>query len=313
MTGRRAAAGLDARSLRLAMVGTLQVALTLLLLGLVVAQWGLSPFTTAARSLPWWAVVGGVALGGFGVLAQALRWRLIARHQQIHVPVGPALARCWQAAFLNGVLPGGLAGDALRAADDSSDAQVEDGRRALASGFAAVAAERLSGTTVVLVAAATALLPFLPLVAVACLAGALVTGAVAWRWLRRLSVVDLLAVVLLSVAGWAAFVAMFVLAVAVVAPQVEVSLGPSLGAVAVAAMSVPATVGGWGTREAAAGWIFMVRGLDMGTGVTVSIGYGILALLSTVPGAVILALRAAPRAREAGRARRRRQHARLTP
>ncbi|WP_299520802.1 lysylphosphatidylglycerol synthase domain-containing protein [uncultured Serinicoccus sp.] len=295
------------RRVRLVVGATLQVGLTLGLLGLVVTQWGLSPFTSAARALPWWAVVAGLGLGAAGVVLQALRWRLVARHLQISLPVGPAVARCWQAAFLNSVLPGGVAGDALRAADDSSDAEAPDGRRALASGFAAVAAERLVGTTVVLVAAAVALLGSVPLVGVACLAGGVVTAAVAWRWLRVLPLRDLALVLLLSVAGWAAFVGMFVLAVVVVAPDVEVSLAPGLATVSVAAMSVPVTVGGWGTREAAAGWIFMVRGLDMGTGVTVSIGYGILALLSTLPGAAILAVRVAPRWREAGRARHRRR------
>lgn len=288
---------------RLVVVATLQVCLTLGLLGLVVARWGLSPFASAAGALPWWAVAVGLGLGAAGVVLQALRWRLVARHHHIFLPVGPAIARCWQAAFLNSILPGGIAGDALRAADDSSDAQAPDGRRALASGFAAVAAERLAGTTVVLIATAVVLLAPAPLAGVACLAGAVVTATIAWRWLRVLPVRDLVTVVLLSVAGWAAFVTMFVLAVVVVAPEVDVSLAPGLATVSVGAMSLPVTVGGWGTREAAAGWIFMLRGLDAGTGVTVSIGYGILALLSTLPGAAVLAVRTAPRLREVGRAR----------
>lgn len=292
---------------RLVVVATLQVALTAGLLGLVVARWGLTPFVTAARALPWWAVAAGIGLGATGVVLQGLRWRLVARHYRIGLPVGPAVARCWQAAFLNGVLPGGVAGDAVRAADDSSDADAPDGRRALASALVAVAAERLVGTTVVLVAAALTLLGPVPLAAAACLGGAVVTGALAWRWLRGLPVGDLIVVVLLSVAGWAAFVAMFVLAVVVVAPEVDLALAPGLATVSVASMSVPLTVGGWGTREAAAGWIFAVRRLDPSTGVTVSIGYGILALLSTLPGAAILAARLAPRLRAAGQARTRRR------
>ncbi len=288
-------------------LATLQVLVTVVVLGLIVSQWGLRPFTTAARSLPWWAIALGILLGAVGVLAQALRWRLVARHHHIRMPVGPALARCWQAAFLNSLLPGGLAGDVLRAADDSSDAEVSAGRRALASGFAAVTAERLAGTTVVFAAAAVALVPLASLAALACLVVAVVTAVVAWRWLRVLPRVDLGAVVLLSVAGWAAFVGMFVLAVAVVAPEVDPTLAPGVAAVSIAGMSVPIAVGGWGTREAAAGWIFTVVGLDAGTGVTVSIGYGIMALLSTLPGAVVLAVRLAPRVRAAGDARGRRR------
>lgn len=300
-------AGTARRRGRLVVGGVFQVVLTLGLLGLVVTQWGLTPFVTAARALPWWALASGIALGAVGVVAQALRWRLVARHHHIALPVGSAVARCWQAAFLNSVLPGGLAGDALRAADDSSDAEVTEGRHALASGFAAVAAERLCGTTVVFAAAGVTLVPQVPLAAAACLGVAVVTSVVAWRWLRALPAADLLLVVLLSIAGWAAFVAMFVLAVAVVAPDVDLALSPGLASVSIAGMSVPITVGGWGIREATAGWIFMVATLDAGTGVTVSIGYGIMALLSTLPGAVVLAVRVAPRLREVTRARARRR------
>ncbi|OLT17601.1 hypothetical protein BJF80_16490 [Serinicoccus sp. CUA-874] len=285
------------------LVASLQLLVTVGVLGFVVAWWGLEPITTALGSLPWWALAGGLVLGAAGVLVQALRWRLVARYHGIRLPVGPADVRCWQASFLNSLLPGGLAGDVLRAADDSSDAEVSAGRRALASGFAAVAAERLCGTTVVLVAASAALAPHRPLLAALCLAGGVVTATVAWRWLRRLPARDLLGVGMLSVVGWVAFAGIFALALVAVAPSTDPRLAPGLAAVSIAGMSVPVGVGGWGTREAATAWIFSVVGLDPAAGVGVSVGYGVLALVSTLPGAVVLAARLAPRVREVGRPR----------
>ena len=127
------------RRIAVLLVAALQIIVTVGLLGLIVERWGVELFHEAARSLPWWALLLAMALGGVGVVAQSLRWRIVARHHRIRVPVGSAIGRCWQAAFLNSVLPGGLAGDGLRAMDDSSDAETDDGRRALASGFAAYA------------------------------------------------------------------------------------------------------------------------------------------------------------------------------
>lgn len=84
----------------------LQVAITVGIFSFLASQWGMTPFMDAFRLLPLWIFPAAALLGGVGVLTQALRWRVIARHHQISIGVGPAVARCWQAAFLNGVLPG---------------------------------------------------------------------------------------------------------------------------------------------------------------------------------------------------------------
>lgn len=293
--------------LRLLLIGAVQIAVTVGLLALIVARWGAAPFVHAITTLPLWVWIVGIALGGLGVVAQALRWRFVAREQRIRVSVGSAVVRCWQAAFLNSVLPGGLAGDALRAADDSSDARVETGKSALGRGFAAVAAERLAGTAVVFVAAAIALVMRSPLVAAVCLAVAVVATAVAWRWVRLLPGRRVLAVVALSVLGWASFTGLFVVLIGALAPSAPAVHAPALAAIALAGMSIPIGVGGWGTREAAAGGAFALFGLDAGLGVSVSIGYGVVALASTLPGAVVLTLRTAPRLRAARAARIRRR------
>lgn len=292
---------------RLILVALLQVVVTAGILAVVVWRFGLAPLVDAVTQLPWWAYPIGIALGAAGVVAQALRWRVVARHHAIRIPLGPAIARCWQASFLNSVLPGGLAGDALRAADDSSDADVSAGRRALASGFAAMAGERLAGTAVVFLAAGVALAPPAPLFALGSLGIAVLVSVIAWRWLRQLSARELVAVVALAVAGWAAFAGIFVVSTLALAPALSLSVLPGTAAVAIAGMSIPLGVGGWGTREAASAWAFDLAGSTAELGITVSIGYGILALASTLPGAVVVAVRVLPRAREVRRARERRR------
>ncbi|TLP74220.1 lysylphosphatidylglycerol synthase transmembrane domain-containing protein [Nesterenkonia sphaerica] len=280
-------------------VGALQVLVTVSLLGLIAAWWGMETFSSALRGLPWWTFLAAGALGGSGVLVQAQRWRIVARHHAIEVRFGAAVARCWQAAFLNSVLPGGLAGDALRAADDSTDASVPTRRRALARGFASMAAERLAGTAVVFSAGGIALLPYVPMAGLGCLGAALIAAGIASRWLRRLAAAEILRVVMLSVLGWMCFASLFMLCVMVLAPTTPTAVLPTSAAVALAGMSVPVGVGGWGAREMAAAWSFTLSGLSAAEGVRVAVGYGVLALVSTTPGAVIASLRLIPRLRRA--------------
>lgn len=288
------------------LLSAVQVLLTIGILGVIASRWGWSVLSDAVMVIPLWAVPAALVLGGTGVAAQALRWRLVARCLDIDVAYGSAVARCWQAAFLNSVLPGGLAGDALRAVDDSSDSAQRRGARALLGSTKAIAAERLCGTAVVCCAAGAFLLSSAWLPGVLFLLAAVVTGAVAWLWLRLLPVRQLVLVALLSVAGWAAFVGLFFVAAAVTANGLDRADLPALGAVTIAGMSVPLGVGGWGPREAAAGWVFSTFGYGAQRGVSVSIAYGVLALVSTLPGAVVAAVRVGPMWRRGRAARLRR-------
>ncbi|WP_258935249.1 hypothetical protein [Nesterenkonia pannonica] len=172
----------------------------------------------------------------------------------------------------------------LRAADDSTDAAADSRRRAFARGFASMAAERLVGTAVVFAAAGTVLLTLAPLAAAGCLVAALIAGGIAARWMRALSAVEVIQVVALSVLGWLCFASIFMLSTAILEPTVPASVLPSSAAVALAGMSVPVGVGRWGLREAASAWSFSISGLPAADGIRVSVGYGVLAVVSTVPG-----------------------------
>ena len=102
---------------RALLLALLQVAVAAGILGWVVLLFGTGPFVAAVRVLTWPGVVGALVLGSIGVLVQAQRWRLIARRHGIELGWRAAAERCWQAAFINSVLPGGLAGDVVRAAE----------------------------------------------------------------------------------------------------------------------------------------------------------------------------------------------------
>jgi hypothetical protein len=53
-------------------------------------------------------------------------------------------------------------------------------------------------------------------------------------------------------------------------------------------MLLPVTIAGWGVREAVAAALWTSAGLTAVEGVVVSVGYGLLVLLGSLPGAVIL-------------------------
>jgi uncharacterized membrane protein YbhN (UPF0104 family) len=54
------------------------------------------------------------------------------------------------------------------------------------------------------------------------------------------------------------------------------------------AMTVPTNIGGWGPREGVAAWAFAAAGLGAAQGVATATVYGVLSLVATLPGAVVL-------------------------
>lgn len=291
-----ALSGLPGRSRRSLVLTLLQVAVTAGILVCILTVWGPAPFAAAVGVLTWWSIAGALILGAIGVLVQAQRWRLVARGQGIELGLRVAVERCWQAAFINAVLPGGLAGDAVRAIEERAGGGLRGGDL-LKRSVGAVSAERLAGTSVVFVAAGVALLGLRPGAGALALAVAAAAAAASWPWLRRLSARELGWVSVLSVAGWAAFATLFLLAGLAVAPALPVVEIPILAAITLAGMSIPLNVAGWGPREGAAALGFVLLGHGAALGVGVSIGYGLLALVSVLPGGLVLLLRTLRRLR----------------
>ena len=60
-----------------------------------------------------------------------------------------------------------------------------------------------------------------------------------------------------------------------------------LALLAMLAMVLP-SVAGWGPREGATAWVFGAAGLGAGQGVATAVVYGVMVLVASLPGAVVL-------------------------
>src|SRR5262249_48244702 len=73
-----------------------------------------------------------------------------------------------------------------------------------------------------------------------------------------------------------------------------------------AAMMLP-SLGGWGSREGVAAWVFGAAGLGAQRGVATAVVYGVMVLVASLPGTAVLAVAWVRRSRPPGRTRSRRR------
>lgn len=275
----------------------------------------LEAFTDAFGAVDGASAAAALGIGLATTVLCAARWVLVARGVGLRLPWLRAVGDYYCAVFLNAVLPAGVLGDVHRA--------VSHGRYAgdLARGVRAVVLERMAGQ-LVLAGVCAVLLFTLPAAllgpgllavaaSVAVFAVVALVVAVGWvvgrrrgsRWWRALSatVADTRAglftlttgpgVVLLSAAALAGHLALFLVAArAAGATAATLTLLPLL-VLALVAMSIPANVGGWGPREAVTALAFGAAGLGSEQGLTVSVTYGLLALVAALPGGLVLVWR----------------------
>ena len=263
-------------------------------------------------------VLAALGIGVVTTVCSAWRWCLVARGLGMRLPLPAAVADCYQATFLNAVLPAGILGDVHRA--------VGHGRRAgdVGRGVRAVALERLVGLLVLVAVAAGVLLVEPALLAVV---GGAVPGA---GWLGAALLVALLVAVLvaLPVLGWAmrarlrpvaadlralrragtwsgviglsvvalaGYLATFVVAARAAGASAPVTELLPLLVLALLVMALPLNVGGWGPREAVATLGFGAVGFGAAQGLATAVGYGLLCLVACLPGGAVLLLRLAGR------------------
>ncbi len=204
------------------------------------------------------------------------------------MPVGAAYQACYRAQFLNATLPGGIVGDVHRAVQHGRDAG------AMARGVRSVVWDRATGQ-LVQVGLAIAAVPLLPgslrapvLWTLAVVAVAVLTAVMTeFRMLFGAAGVWQRAVLLSAVAACGHLVVFLIAAraVGVDIPAVQVI---ALGLVVMLASAIPLNVAGWGPREGAAAWVFGAAGLGAGTGLEVAVAYGVMSLVATLPGALML-------------------------
>lgn len=258
-----------------------------------------------------WVLLPALLLSVVQVVISAWRWRFTA--QRLGVPLGFALAvrEYYLATFLNQVLPGGVLGDVHRAWRHGTSA----GERLAAAH--AVAIERLSGQVVLMLLVAVSLIGLTQagqldlhalsdggwlLVAMAALALAIWLAARtnAGDYVKRLrrdlhraflSGSALPVQLVSSLVVLASYLGVFLLLAAgagYLAGFASTLLIAGLCSVLLLSMAIPLTVAGWGVREGAAAVLWPLAGLPAEQGVALSVGYGALVLVSSLPGAAMM-------------------------
>jgi uncharacterized membrane protein YbhN (UPF0104 family) len=271
---------------------------------------GAGQVLTALGSLDASTFAAALAIGFVSTAASAARWWLVARSTGLRLSLRRALVDYYRAQLGNVVLPAGMLGDLHRA--------VDHGRRTgdVGGGLRAVVLERMAGQVVLVLVAVgvvatqprlvpvlvTAVLPAGPPPgllgpAVAVVSVGVIGAGIVFRRrlaplardLRRMAAVRVWpGVVLLSAVALAGYLATFVLAAraaGVTAPMGEL-LAPMLLALLV--MGLPVNVGGFGPREAVTAIAFGALGLGAAAGFATAVGYGVLCLVSALPGLATL-------------------------
>lgn len=275
----------------------------------LVHRLGTDPFVDGVRLVDVPSLAAAAAIAVPTTVCCAWRWRLVARGLGVGLPMRTAVAAYYRSQFLNTVLPGGVLGDVHRGVQHGRG--VGDVGRALR----AVVWERSAGQVVQLVLALVVLLlvpsfvqPVVPLVAVVLAIVGLVVvlsarvlppgGASLGARALRTAAADLRAgvlaqrawpgIVLASTVAVAGHLATFLIAARTAGSVASpVRLLP-LALLAFVAMSVPTNIAGWGPREGVAAWAFGVAGLGAALGVTTAVVYGVMVLVASLPGAVVL-------------------------
>lgn len=255
------------------------------ILAVLVARLGAAPFLDGLHRTGVGALAAATAVTALTTLCCVWRWRVVAARLGRDLAPGAAVAAYYRSQFLNATLPGGVLGDLHRAA--RHDLRSVAWERGLGQGTQVLL------TLLVLLALPS---PFrAPLVAPALLVGLPVVLLVAVLVARRAHAVlvpaTVLPVVLTSALAVTGHVVVFLVAVRAAGVDAPVREVLPLALVVLAAAAVPANVAGWGPREGMAAWAFGAAGLGAAQGVTVSVGYGVLALVATLPGAVLLVVR----------------------
>lgn len=275
-----------------------QAAAGLVLLAMLFRTLGTDAVRSAVGILTPATVALALGAGLVATAAQAQRWRLVARSRGTPIGFREALGECWASGLVNLLLPGGVTGDAVRVLRRRRRGDSWPG----AGG--SVLGERLAGTSVLLAAGVVPALAVGGWLAATLGLGALAVGAVAWRSTSSAPARGRAAVWGLSVLAWACYQGLFLLAAVRTAPQETLANLWGTTVLGLAGMSVPVGVGGWGPREGITTLAAMAHGLPAGTGFAISIGYGLLALISALPGAVVLLRWVGPAALQPDRASR---------
>jgi uncharacterized membrane protein YbhN (UPF0104 family) len=279
---------------------------------------GASAFLDGLRVIDGPTLLAALGIGALTTVCSAWRWSLVAGGLGVRLPLRVAVADYYRALFLNAALPGGVLGDVHRAVRHGRD--VGDVGR----GIRAVVLERCAGQLVLVTVAAAVLVadPPAALTQVHLGIGPRLTGVAVGlgaaavllvTWLRRSRVAswwdravqgavgdirrglfgrdNWAGVMIASVVVLAGHLATFLVAARAVGSTAPIGTLLPMMLLALLAMGVPLNIGGWGPREGVAAWAFGAAGLGASQGLTIAVVYGLLALVASLPGAGVLAVR----------------------
>lgn len=277
-------------------------------LTIVVWRLGAGPFRDGVRAVDGKALLAAAVIGALTTACCAWRWTIVARGLGVPLSLPAAVAACYRSVFLNLTLPGGVVGDVHRGV--SHGREVRDVGR----GLRAVAWDRAIGqvvqvvlTVVVLLALPSPVRSFVPLVALA-LAATLIgvvlasrgrPGAGRSRWARARSAVacDVRsglrawrlwpAIALVSALVVLGHAVTFLIAARTAGSSATPAEMLPLALLAMLAMVLP-SIAGWGPREGATAWVFGAAGLGAQQGVATAVVYGVMVLVASLPGALVL-------------------------
>lgn len=282
---------------------------------LVAAAYLVDPgrLSAAWQSITVTHLVAALAAVQIQIIASAYRWRFTAGRLGHSIDILVAIREYYLSSALNLLLPGGMAGDAVRA---------YRGRTPQTGGWkrpaAAVLLERLSGQFAFFALCCLGLLAWPTLmqsrvpddyrmlvwVVFGSLIGLTVLGIAfrnAWLPQRLQSLGPELHAVFIGSGAWliqtilsAVIIGGYIVTFPIASDAVGAPL-PAIAAVTIIplcllTMLIPAGVGGWGTREAAAAALWPVFGYSSAEGLAASLLYGSLSLIgAAVPGLIAMA------------------------
>ncbi len=268
-------------------------------------QLGAGPFFEALASISAATVLAALVITAGTTWCCARRWSLLADRLGVGLPTAAAYRAYYRSQLLNATLPSGVVGEVDRAMWHGHSSG------AMSRGIRSVVWDRVTGqvvlfalTVLTIPALAPPLRTWMVWSLVAIVVFVLTVSAsrstamkVVWAEARDVpgAAGVLSRVLVLSTLAAAGHVAVFIIAARAVGDTTPTLELVPLGLIVLQISSIPLGVAGWGPREGGAVLIFSAAGLDASAGLAVSVTYGVLATLATLPGALALRRRRAAR------------------